>query len=488
MYINNIQQNYQNKVVAGRSLQAQESCKVNNNVIKARNDLRELLFGSKTISRASDISFGWSKQFGDIEKKILDILTDNDIKKVMVASHKKPDGDALGSCLGICGILESLGKTSYPIIDDNIPRRFRSLPSIFSGRNIESFVKDHNKIKYLIPQLSLDLAVITDCAIPERLGNEVLYEVSRANKVIIIDHHPDPMNGVTNKENWINKLQLLNKSLKRENILFWRESDTTSASEMIAKLDKEIEAEVDIARMNNANPIPVKHYRYSVAAGIATDSGARFVDDSDIPQFFKTSVKRAEAPNGQLMNATEAYYRWLIQNTRSKEHEKNMRAIKTAVNDSVSDKVRDKLSEIFNKKLRINGVIVKQPSASDPYGFVDIQNRKSLKNFVGSLRSRESKINLNSFIDLIKANAIQQTHLNKASVFIVSEYNAMKKSSILTIYSGDDSAIKILDELKELGFGDGGGHQDACVLRLNEGISFDDISTIVEEVVRNVIN
>ncbi|MCI6870037.1 MAG: bifunctional oligoribonuclease/PAP phosphatase NrnA [Selenomonadales bacterium] len=47
---------------------------------------------------------------------------------VVITAHINPDGDALGSCLGLMHIMESLGKKAQVLIDDDFSPNFKVLP------------------------------------------------------------------------------------------------------------------------------------------------------------------------------------------------------------------------------------------------------------------------------------------------------------------------------------------------------------------------
>ena len=47
----------------------------------------------------------------------------NGAKKVAVFCHVRPDGDALGSGLALCTVLQNMGKTAYLCCEDDIPEK-----------------------------------------------------------------------------------------------------------------------------------------------------------------------------------------------------------------------------------------------------------------------------------------------------------------------------------------------------------------------------
>ncbi len=99
-------------------------------------------------------------------------------KKFILGTHVQPDGDAIGSLLGLGLLLMSLGKEVFmswgePI---SVPPQYSFLPGI-------ELVKDPS----LCPS-DFDNFIALDCATIDRLG--VLAKVAKETKNLInIDHH-----------------------------------------------------------------------------------------------------------------------------------------------------------------------------------------------------------------------------------------------------------------------------------------------------------
>lgn len=49
-------------------------------------------------------------------------------QKFAITTHVRPDGDGVGSSLGLCWLLRSLGKSAEVIVRDDVPPAYRSLP------------------------------------------------------------------------------------------------------------------------------------------------------------------------------------------------------------------------------------------------------------------------------------------------------------------------------------------------------------------------
>lgn len=90
-----------------------------------------------------------------------------------ITTHIKPDGDGVGSSLGLCWLLRSLGKSAEVIVHGDIPLAYRSLPGADEIRNVERVDKAY------------DAVFIIECSDLERPGIAGLEDEFTVN----IDHH-----------------------------------------------------------------------------------------------------------------------------------------------------------------------------------------------------------------------------------------------------------------------------------------------------------
>jgi bifunctional oligoribonuclease and PAP phosphatase NrnA len=95
-------------------------------------------------------------------------------KKILIATHINPDGDALGSALSLSTALNSTGKKTFIYCRDRVPKSYRFLPG---HRNIISNIQEALKGDPLL--------ILLDCNSPERAGLEKF----RFRYSIVIDHH-----------------------------------------------------------------------------------------------------------------------------------------------------------------------------------------------------------------------------------------------------------------------------------------------------------
>ena len=50
-------------------------------------------------------------------------------RRIVIVAHKRPDGDAIGSCLGLYHFLYSFERETFVILPDAIPANMSILPS-----------------------------------------------------------------------------------------------------------------------------------------------------------------------------------------------------------------------------------------------------------------------------------------------------------------------------------------------------------------------
>ncbi len=113
-----------------------------------------------------------------MEASIVQILAKiQSSSRIIITSHIRPDGDSLGSMLGLSHYLLSLGKDVTVAIEDDVPRLFQFLPGIQSIVHAKDIHFENN----------YDLLIVLDTA-PEvsRIG-EIL--AAMTIPCINIDHH-----------------------------------------------------------------------------------------------------------------------------------------------------------------------------------------------------------------------------------------------------------------------------------------------------------
>lgn len=67
-------------------------------------------------------------------------------QKFGITTHIKPDGDGVGSSLGLCWLLRSLGKSAEVIVRGEVPIAYRTLPGADEIRDIEKVDSQYDAI------------------------------------------------------------------------------------------------------------------------------------------------------------------------------------------------------------------------------------------------------------------------------------------------------------------------------------------------------
>lgn len=111
----------------------------------------------------------------------------NSSKHIVITTHYKPDGDALGSSLGLWAYLKALGLNVNVVL----PSEFPGFLSWMHGSNDTlDFLKEGDKAKALIQEA--DLIFCLDFNDPTRTEGMSESLISSSAKKIMIDHHLDP--------------------------------------------------------------------------------------------------------------------------------------------------------------------------------------------------------------------------------------------------------------------------------------------------------
>lgn len=110
-------------------------------------------------------------------------------KSISITAHRNPDGDALGSMLGLYWFLTGLGKKVTMVLPSSYPDSFNWMPGIG-----DVVVYDEQPDEALEQFLSPDLKFCLDFNAPDRIDamGKALVEMEDPGKVVLIDHHIDP--------------------------------------------------------------------------------------------------------------------------------------------------------------------------------------------------------------------------------------------------------------------------------------------------------
>ena len=103
--------------------------------------------------------------------QVVELIEKNE--KFGITTHVRPDGDGIGSSLGLKWLLDSLDKEAEVIIRDDIPNSYSKLPGAEEVRKVSQIDKEY------------DAVFVMECSDVDRPGIEGLSETF----VVNIDHH-----------------------------------------------------------------------------------------------------------------------------------------------------------------------------------------------------------------------------------------------------------------------------------------------------------
>jgi len=109
-------------------------------------------------------------------------------KKILITTHKSPDGDAVGSSLGLYHYLVALGHEVWVSIPDPFPRFLQWIPGT---DKLITYSKEKEKFEEVLKDI--DILFALDYNHFPRTGDELggILSASQAVK-IMIDHHQEP--------------------------------------------------------------------------------------------------------------------------------------------------------------------------------------------------------------------------------------------------------------------------------------------------------
>ena len=115
-----------------------------------------------------------SDRFAGVRERI------DNASSILLATHLKPDGDAIGSTLGMAEFLKSRGKNCSVVLPEGIPELYSLMPY----DHLDKLPEDDS---------IFDLIILLDTAVPNRAGFAGIGAVPEkiVDRLQLIDHHPD---------------------------------------------------------------------------------------------------------------------------------------------------------------------------------------------------------------------------------------------------------------------------------------------------------
>ena len=179
-----------------------------------------------------------------------------------ITTHIKPDGDGVGSSLGLCWLLRSLGKEAEVIVHGEVPQAYRSLPG----------AEEIQDVKYVNGKY--DAVFVIECSDLTRPGIDGLENQFTVN----IDHH---------------------STSEHFGTINWIDSTASAVGEMIYNLCKAIGGRI------------TKEIAECVYMALVTDTGSfHFPNTSDRTLKVASELIKAGAKPEKISEAVYNNYPW----------------------------------------------------------------------------------------------------------------------------------------------------------------------------------
>ncbi|NDV79458.1 bifunctional oligoribonuclease/PAP phosphatase NrnA [Dysgonomonas sp. 511] len=108
-------------------------------------------------------------------------------EKIVIITHVSPDGDAIGSSLGLYHYLTALGNEVNVVVPNSFPDFLKWIPG---SKEIVDFERYPDFAQKLIAEAELIFCL--DFNVPKRVSQIGPYIEAAKGKKILVDHHPDP--------------------------------------------------------------------------------------------------------------------------------------------------------------------------------------------------------------------------------------------------------------------------------------------------------
>lgn len=100
-----------------------------------------------------------------------------DATRILLVTHAKPDGDAIGSLLAMAAILADSGKTVVAAVDGGVPEYLAYVPGSAG-------------VQRALETGDFDLMIALDASDEARIGECGKYGMAHSTRILNIDHHP----------------------------------------------------------------------------------------------------------------------------------------------------------------------------------------------------------------------------------------------------------------------------------------------------------
>lgn len=110
-------------------------------------------------------------------------------EKIVIVTHVSPDGDAMGSALGLWHYLMTIEKEPVVVVPSAFPDFFRWMPGIEHVIDFQEFPERAGELL-----LQADLIFALDFNVTTRLDKMCEWVVNAKAPKVLVDHHPKPEN------------------------------------------------------------------------------------------------------------------------------------------------------------------------------------------------------------------------------------------------------------------------------------------------------
>lgn len=142
-------------------------------------------------------------------------------EKITIIPHKNPDGDAIGSSLGLFQFLKEQGIKSQVVCEDPVPHFIEFLPDL---NEVITYESNPEKVKSII--LDSQVIICMDYSHIYRCGNIAEFVKASSSYLAVIDHHPSPSD---------------------EFSFYWHDTGASSTSELVFSLIDQIKSGHDFS-------------------------------------------------------------------------------------------------------------------------------------------------------------------------------------------------------------------------------------------------
>ncbi len=233
---------------------------------------------------------------------------------VFIMGHRYGDLDSVGSSIGLCGALRSMGKKAYVALNSE-KSLAKTLLDYVASRNLNDIVVTPEEANSMLTENSL--LIIVDTHNPDFLDIPELYKSCKS--VVVIDHHRKMVNYIDNA------------------VIFFHEPFASSASEMVSELIQYFGESCSISSTEAEallSGIMLDTKNFVMRAGVRTFEAAAYLrklgaDTVAVKELFSNSIETYQEKS-LLIESAEIFHSCAIASTVSQAQELRIAAPQAA--------------------------------------------------------------------------------------------------------------------------------------------------------------